>query len=275
MFRGLNRTVEDKGTYATDLFRRESLKFVRENADRPFFLYLPFNAPHIASNLEKDGLQVPEEVVRRHYPGRDPADRRTKYMAMVSSMDEAVGELFDLLKEKGLEENTLVLFLSDNGGGGPADNGPLRGRKATMWEGGLRVPFIARWPQRLPAGEVRDDFLTSLDIFRTLLAAAGLSRPSRFTLDGSDMLPVLRGTAKGKREAMFWERRTDHAARVGRYKWVESEKGSGLFDLTADIGETHDLSAEKPELLADIKKRFKAWKAEMDAAEPRGPFRDY
>lgn len=139
MFRGLERTEEDRGTYATDVFRREAVRFVRENAGagRPFFLYVAFNAPHAASNLEKDSLQVPEEYIRRYYPERDPKERRTKYMAMVSAMDEAIGELLDVLKEKGVEENTLVLFHSDNGGAGPGDNGKLRGGKTTMFEGGL------------------------------------------------------------------------------------------------------------------------------------------
>ena len=275
MFRGLERTEEDKGTYATDVVRREALKFVNENADRPFFLYLPFNAPHGASNLEKDSLQVPAEYLRRYYPDRDPNDRRTKYMGMVSAMDEAIGELLDLLDEEGLAENTLVIFHSDNGGSGPADNGPLRGSKSTMWEGGLRVPFLARWPARLPAGEIRDDFLTALEIVPTITAAVGAQNPEGVILDGFNMLPVLRGEASSERESMFWERRLDKACRVGRYKWIEAEKGSGLFDLAADIGEQHDLSEKRPDLLAAMKKEFAAWKAEMDASEPRGPFRDY
>lgn len=299
MFRGLGRTEEDRGRYSTEVFRREAVTFVRENADRPFFLYLAFNAPHGASNLEKDSLQVPDDYVRRYYPGRDSRDRRTRYMAMVSAMDEAIGELLDVLKEKGVEENTLVVFHSDNGGAGQGDNGPLRGGKGTMWEGGVRVPCIARWPKGLPAGEVCDEFLTTLEMFPTLVAAAGalpeedrifegsgvLRRRSESSagesseedvlLDGFDMLPVLRGEWPRARETMFWERRTDRAARVGRYKWVESEKGGGLYDLAADVGEKHDLSAERPEVLAEMKARFAEWKAEMEVAEPRGPFRDW
>ncbi len=275
MFRGLERTEDDKGGYATDLFRRESLDFVRRNAERPYFLYLAFNAPHSASNLEKDSLQVPAEVLERHYPDRDPADRRTKYMGMVTSMDDAVGELLDTLDERGVRENTLIVFLSDNGGGGPADNSPLQGRKATMWEGGLRVPCIASWPAGLPKGRVCSEFLTSLEILPTIVAAAGLQPPADVTLDGFDMLPALRGDEPSKRDAMFWQRRDDKAARVGHYKWIESEKGEGLYDLSQDIGEKHDLSAERPEKLAELKAAFDAWRKDMDASEPRGPFRDY
>lgn len=275
MFRGLEETVEDKGTYATDLFRREAVNFVTQHASEPFFLYLAFNAPHSASNLEKDSLQVPDEYLKRHYPDRDPSDRRTKYMGMVSAMDDAIGEILATLCSNGIEENTLIIFFSDNGGAGVADNGPLRGTKATMWEGGLRVPCLVRWPSRLPAGEVRDDFLTSLEVFPTILAAANVEQPNEVTLDGSDMLPVLRGEEASKRETMFWQRRNDKAARIGRYKWIDAEKGRGLFDLKTDLGEKHDLSKERPELLAEMKSRFAQWQTEMESSEPRGPFRDY
>jgi arylsulfatase A-like enzyme len=275
MFRGLERTEEDRGIYATDVFRREAVQFLRNHEEGPFFLYVAFNAPHTASNLEKDPLQVPDESLRRNYPDRDPQDRRTKYMGMVSAMDEAIGELLEVLAEQGRDENTLLIFFSDNGGGGPADNTPLRGGKATMWEGGLRVPCLVRWPGRLPAGTVCDEFLTALELFPTLLAAAGTPPPEGVVLDGFDMLPVLHGQTPSPREAMFWERRLDRAARVGRYKWLDSERGSGLFDLATDLGERRDLSQERPDVLAEIKSRFDAWKAEMESSAPRGPFRDY
>jgi len=274
MFRGLSRTEEDKGSYATDLFRRESLAFVRKNADRPFFLYLAFNAPHSASNLEKDSLQVPPTVLQKHYPHADPADRRTKYMGMVTAMDDAIGELLDELDERKLRENTLIVFHSDNGGSGPADNTPLKGRKATMWEGGLRVPCIVSWPARLPKGEVSREFLTTLEVLPTVAAATGSPLPNA-TLDGFDMLPVLRGDEPSQRTTMFWQRRDDKAARVGHFKWLDSEKGTGLYDLSQDIGETHDLSAEQPQKLAELKVAFEQWRSDMDASEPRGPFRDY
>ena len=273
MFRGTER-IKEEG-YATDLFRREAVAFVKQHRDRPFFLYLAPNAPHSASNLERDSFQVPDDVLKERYPRHDPEQRRTKYMGMVTSLDDAVGEVLDTLRELELEEKTLVIFHSDNGGGGQADNGPLKGRKAQMWEGGLRVPAIVRWPGKLPAGSVCDEFLTTLEVLPTLLAAAGAMPPANVKLDGFDMTAALRGDMPSPRKEMFWERRLDKAARVGPYKWVKTEKGGGLFDLASDLGETHDLSAEQPELLAKIQARFAAWKAEMEAAEPRGPFRDY
>ncbi len=274
MFRGNDRTTADKGTYSTDLFRREALQFVREHKSEPFFLYLPFNAPHGASNLQKESYQVPDKWLK-FYPGLDPKDKRTIYMAMVTCMDDAVGKLLDTLRELRLEENTLVMFFSDNGGSGGSDNKPLRGGKGSMFEGGIRVPFLARWPARLPAGKVSGEFLTSLEVFPTFCAAAAAKPPAGVKLDGHDMLPILAGKAKSPRTEMFWQRRADKAARVGNYKWADSAKHKGLYDLSVDIEEHHDLSAEKPDALARVKARFDAWRKEMDNAEPRGPFRDY
>jgi arylsulfatase A len=221
MFRG-NERIKEEG-YATDLFRREALQFLRENRQRPFFLYLPFNAPHIASNLEKDPFQTPEKCLRL-YPGFDPKANRTKYMAMTTCLDEAIGEVFDTLKELGLEENTLVIFFSDNGASPPGDNGPLRGRKGQLFEGGVRVPCLARWPGQFPAGRTCDEMLTSLEILPTLAAAAVAPLPSGVVLDGFNVLPVLEGQKKSPRTEMFWEFRNDRAARVGNYKWVDSSK---------------------------------------------------
>jgi arylsulfatase A-like enzyme len=272
LFRG-NERIQEKG-YATDLFRREAVRFIRENQSRPFFLYKAFNAPHMASNLEKDPLQVPEEYIQK-YPSLDPKAKRTKYMAMVTCMDEAVGEVLDTLNELGLDQNTLVIHHSDNGGSGPGDNGPLRGHKSQLFEGGVRVPCLARWPGRLPAGRVNDELLSTLELFPTLAAVAAAKPPDGVVLDGFNMLPVLEGRAKSSRTEIFWQRRKDRAARVGNYKWVDSAAGKGLYDLSADIGEKHDLSAQNPEVLERLELRFAAWQKEMDAAEPRGPFRDY
>jgi arylsulfatase A-like enzyme len=282
LFAGNTRTVADKGIYATDLFCREALRFLAERQDRPWFLYLAFNAPHSASSFAADGtgpkrtsgVQAPEQYMAR-YRGKVASESLARYGGAVTCMDEAIGEILQHLRQTGAADKTLVLFFSDNGGSGNGGNAPLRGQKSTMWEGGLRVPLIAWWPGRLPAGKVSDEFLTSLELMPTLAGVAGAVLPPDTTWDGFDMLPVLRGERPSPRTEMFWQRRSDRAARVGPWKWVESEKGSGLFDLRNDIGEEHDLSAAKPEVMRHVKSRFAAWRAEMDAAEPRGPFRDY
>jgi arylsulfatase A-like enzyme len=272
LFRGNDR-IKEEG-YATDLFEREALAFLRAKRERRWFLYLAFNAPHGASSLTERGVQAQEKYLKM-YPDLDPKSPRARYAAAVTNMDHAIGRVLDAIKDAGAEKDTLVLFFSDNGGSGPSDNGPLRGGKAQMFEGGLRVPCLARWPGVIPAGRSRGEFLTALDVFPTLAKAAGAELPKGVTLDGFDMLPVLRGDSPSPREEMFWQRRDDKAARVGRYKWVESAKGAGLFDLEKDVGEKNDLSRERPELLAQVKGRWQAWRKAMDDAEPRGPFRDY
>lgn len=285
MFRGNARTEEDKGTYATDLFKREALGFTRSSNGRPFFLYLPFNAPHGASAFGPDtkegegkesvGVQVPDAYAAK-YRGKAANERLACYYGAVTCMDEAIGELLKLLVEIGQEKNTLVMFMSDNGGSGNGGNAPLSGSKSTMWEGGLRVPFIAWWPGKLPAGRITGEFLTSLELLPTISSATGAKRPEGVKLDGFDMLPVLRGDMKSPRKEMYWQRRGDKAARVENWKWVAGTKGgAGLFDLSRDLGEKHDLSAEKPDILQMMKSRFDAWRKEMDESEPRGPFRDY
>ncbi len=273
-------TTQDRGTYATDLFRREAIRFIEKHKDQPFFCYVPFNAPHGASNLDRPrpGVQVPLEYLREHYGNYDPKDRRAgrmRYMAATTYMDEAIGQILETLDRNGLADNTIVIFHSDNGGSGGADNTPLRGGKGQMFEGGLRVPCIVRWPGVIKAGSVCDEFLCSMEIFPTLCRAAGARPPRGVVLDGFDMKPVLAERQKSPRTQMCWQRRGDKAARVGNYKWVQSARASGLFDLSSDIGEQRDLSKEKPDVLAMVKARFAAWEKQMAEAEPRGPFRDF
>ncbi len=297
MYRNEQPTTEDSGTYCTDLFRREAVRFVKQQHERPFFLYLPFNAPHGASSLDpkiRSAAQATDEY-RAMYPAlqrkagfverdfryakqaqvHNVASKRLEYLASVTCMDAAIGELLDLLDERGIADNTIVIFFSDNGGSGGSDNSPLRGGKAQMFEGGNRVPCIVRYPGHIPAGQTSDAFLTTLEILPTLLKLAKVNPPEELKLDGYDMLPTLAGQAPSPRSEMFWQRRDDKAARVGHWKWVESTRGSGLFDLARDISEKNDMSKSHPEKLAELQARFQAWRAEMDAAEPRGPFRDY
>lgn len=286
MFDGNKRSAADQGVYATDLFADKSLEFLRQADERPWFLYLAFNAPHGASSFPQAdatnpagkkrsvGVQAPEESVAP-YREQGLPDSLARYYGAVTHMDAAIGQLMTQIAKNKQLDNTLIVFFSDNGGSGNGNNAPLRGRKSTMWEGGLRVPFIASWPGHLPEGKVNDRFLTSLEIFPTLLAAAGAKKPANIVLDGFDLTQVLAGEQTSPREEMFWQRRADKAARVGNWKWLDSAAGQGLFDLSQDIGEEHDLSAQRPEVLARVKERWQAWRMAMDAAEPRGPFRDY
>jgi arylsulfatase A-like enzyme len=290
IFRGNERAKSDQGTYATDLFEREATKFIAGNnsaasakSDRqPWFLYLCFNAPHGASSFGPDannpksrtGVQAPDKYLAA-YAQSDAPERLRPYYAAVTCMDDAIGRILAAIRDSGEHENTLVFFHSDNGGSGNGGNAPLTGAKSSLWEGGLRVPCIASWPDRIPAGRVCDEFLTTLELFPTLAAASGATLPDGLALDGYDMLPTLADKTPSPRKEMFWEFRGQKAARIGNWKWIDSEKSKGLFDLSADVSETTDLSASKPQLAADMASRWAEWRQQMDAAEPRGPFRDY
>ncbi|RMF42101.1 MAG: N-acetylgalactosamine-6-sulfatase [Planctomycetota bacterium] len=296
MYRDDRPTQEDRGTYCTQLFEREAVRFLRRHHAEPFFLYIPFNAPHSASNLDPVIRSAPQgtDAYKALYPElqagaglqsatrygkpaqvRNRAGRRLEYCAAVTEMDAAIGRILDVLDEFDLTDSTMIVFLSDNGGSGIADNGPLRGHKAQMWEGGVRVPAIVRFPPRIPAGQQRDQFLSTLDLLPTTLAVTGSDLPSGLQIDGFDMWSVLATNATSPRTEMFWKRRGDRAARVGNWKWVDAEAGGGLFDLTHDVGESRDLSQQHPDILAHLQERYGQWLAEMERAEPRGPFRNF
>lgn len=298
MVRNLSPTEEDKGVYCTYLFQREALRFLNEQTDNsPFFLYVPFNAPHNSSSLDpkiRSSVQAPD-VFKEMYPPVDrestvtdkyrygtPATvttteaRRRDYRAAVTCMDSAIGEMLDALEDKKLLDNTIVVFFSDNGGSGGADNSPLRGHKGQTWEGGIRVPCIVRWPDgRVKAGVDTAEFLTSLELLPSFAAAAGANVPEGTVIDGFDWWPTLRGETPSPRKEMFWQRRDQIGARIGKWKWVEMGERGGLFDLEQDIAEKKDLSKSRPEILAMVKERYANWLRDMEAAEPRGPFRDY
>ncbi len=296
MYRGNQPTVEDRGAYCTDLFEREALRFLRRHRDRPVFLYVPFNAPHGASSLDpavRSAPQAPEET-KRLYPelvreaglmtrmknGQEEkvlnaASKKLEYLASVTHMDRSIGRILDELEASGRAENTLVLFFSDNGGSGAASNVPLRGRKSQTFEGGLRVCALARYPGKIPAGSVCDEFLTALEVFPTFTKLAGATNPPGVKLDGFDALSVLAGREKSPRQEMFWKRRDWEAARIGDWKWVRHGDQQFVFNLAEDMGERQNLAKSRPEKLAELTGRFRAWQAEMEAAEPRGPFRDY
>ncbi|HUT89531.1 MAG TPA: sulfatase-like hydrolase/transferase [Thermoguttaceae bacterium] len=296
MYRGNSPTAEDQGTYCTYLFQREAVRFVKENKDRPFFLYLPFNAPHGASSLDpkvRSGAQAPEEW-RKMYPElyaqegyveatrygekamvSNKALRQTHYLGSVTAMDAAIGEVLDLLDEYGLAENTIVIFFSDNGGSGGADNAPLRGGKSRVFEGGIRVCCVVRYPKRIAAGTVNREFLTSLEVFPTLLSLAGVAPPEGVVLDGFDMMPMLAEGKPSPRKEMYWKRRAKEAARVGNWKWIRNESGTFLFDLAKDVSEKDNLIEKMPEKAAEMQAHFEGWLKHMDEAEPRGPFKDF
>jgi len=279
MYRDNEPTTEDKGIYSTYLFEREAIHFIKENKEKPFLVYLPFNAPHGSSSFElgiKGTVQAPPEYLAMYpEPTSNRENRRRGYMAAVTCMDHAIGNVLALIDSLSLKGNTLVIFFSDNGGGIGSDNSPLSGGKGTMWEGGLRIPCIISWPGNIKEGQVIDNFISSLEIFPTLLEVVGIQQPDSIILDGFSILPLLKGEKNLERKEMFWDFRDEHAARIGNMKWIKTEKANGLFDLSEDIGEKTDLSKTDSLSCRNMEEQFIRWQHEMEGTDPRGPFRDF
>ena len=209
MYRQNTPTEVDKGTYTTDLFERETLRFIDEHRSDPFFVYLSYNAPHGASSLDRGirgVVQSPGNCLDLYpSPNGLQEERRHKFMAAVTCMDASIGRILDRIDQHGLRDQTIVIFVSDNGAGGGGDSGPLRGRKGQMFEGGVRVPFLIRWPGQIEPGTVCDAFLSALEVFPTLVWASGSGLPDGVELDGFDMLPMIQGHLETQRDSMFWD----------------------------------------------------------------------
>ncbi len=262
--------------HTTELFTTEALGFIDRHAGRPWFLFLAYNAVHTPLEIAPDTLdRLPAAV-------QDPA--RRGYLSLLLGLDDAVGRLTAHLRATGRDRDTLIFFLSDNGGAGrkpffaynTGRNAPLRGDKGQMLEGGIRVPFLAAWPGRLPAGTTCAAPVSALDLAPTALAAAGLAPDA--SLDGANLLPVLAGEAAAPaRDALFWRFGPQRAVRQGRWKLVdwrdfEARTNSGwqLYDLASDPGETRDLAAAQPAVAAELRGRWEAWDRGNAAPRWRG-----
>lgn len=257
----------DKG-YTTELIGRESARIIRDHdASKQLFLYVPFNAPHYPFQAEEAYLEMYKDV---------EDERRRTYMAMVSHMDHAIGEILSALEEKGMREETLVMFFSDNGGSkGVADNGILRAGKGTVYEGGLHVPGLLNWPNRLPAGLEIQEALHMVDIYPSLLKLAGASLEQPFPVDGKDFWPLVLHRQEAPHEEILLDLTPFRGAlRVGDWKLVFNSrfgalegKGGGediyeLYHLTQDPEEKHDLAAIETLRLEKLKERFAVYREE-------------
>ena len=255
--------VNDPNFYTTDAYAERACDWIEKHKAGPFFLYLPFNAQHAP-------LQATQKYLDR-FPNLE-GDRKI-FAAMMSAKDDAVGRVLAKVKEIGAEGNTLVWYLADNGGptaSTTSQNGPLRGFKSQTWEGGTRVPFMAKWPGKIPAGKVYENPIIQLDILPTCVNAAGGHASPDWKLDGVDLLPYLTGTsAERPHQTLYWRFGPQWAVRHGDYKLVKGigQETPGLYDLAADIGESKDLSATDPAKAAELKALWDKWNAEQ--SEPR------
>ena len=245
--------------YLTDAFGREAVQFIERNAAKPFFLLLTFNAVHAPLDTKPDKLEQFKHITD---------SKRQSYAAMLSSLDDNVGRVLGQLDKSQVAQNTLVFFISDNGGPTKANasiNAPLNGVKATVWEGGIRVPYVVRWPGQIPAGKTYDQPVISLDIFPTIAVATGAAIPTDRQIDGVNLLPYLKGSVTTPpHEALYWRFGDQTAIRSGQYKYLTLRTGEQhLFDLSKDIGEQHDLLKEQPELATRLKSEFAAWNGQL------------
>ena len=259
----LSGNTESRSHYSHDLLTERSLEFIRAAADdpSPFLLYMAYTVPHFASRKEDpDGLAVP---TTDPYTNRDWDSKSKKYAAMVHRLDVDVGRIVAAVDAAGLSANTLIIFTSDNGGPDSVDDrfqtsGPLRGHKRHLTEGGIRVPFIARWPGVVPAGESSDAIIAFQDMLPTFAELAGAPAPDN--IDGVSIVEALRGEPlSNPHEYLYWDyghcrRRYDQAVRLGDWKGLKLGVNGPieLYDLANDIGEQHNVAAEHPDVVQRI-----------------------
>jgi arylsulfatase A-like enzyme len=246
--------------YMTDYLSREAARAIEANRNRPFFMYLAYNAPHTplqATRADYEALSHVEAHAERVYAG------------MIRSLDRGVGIVLDALKQNGLEENTLVIFSSDNGGahyiGLPEVNQPFRGWKMTFFEGGLHSPFFVKWPAQIGAGVRSSEPVSHIDIFTTVAAAAGAPIPGDRPIDGIDLMPLARGEQGAERASLFWRSGGLSAVRSGAWKLQVDERQDRrwLYDLQADPTERHNLAAQHPQRLRELQAQLDAHNREL------------
>lgn len=272
-----NQIIDDTG-YLTDNLAREAVSFIKRHRNELFFLYLPFNAVHWP-------LQAPQKDIDLFDTGEE---NRDIYLAMLKRMDAGIGKVLEALNQTDADDNTLVFFFSDNGGAKKncADNGKLRDFKQSVYEGGIRVPFIVRWPAKLPAGAACDEPVICLDIMPTICAAVGAPLPQDRVYDGKNMLGALTGKGKAPlHEALFWDGgSTQWGVRAGKWKLLTNRQGAlELYDLDKDLSEKHNLIKNQPEIALRLKQLYSDWKSKMapqlvkpqrDRAKQDGPERN-
>lgn len=255
-----NYTRVDEKEYLTDALSREAVDFIERKANTPFFLYLAYNAPHAP-------LQATETYLER-FPNITNPKRKT-YAAMVSAVDDGVGRVLDALEQSNITENTMVVFLSDNGGpeqNNGSDNGILRGGKGDYYEGGIRVPFAMQWPGKIPAGTTFEHPVISLDIFATMADMVGYVASKEHALDGVNLLPYLGGENHGiPHEYLFWRNfdAQKFAARSIDYKLWKSKKSNELYHIKSDVGEQDNVLKANQNIHESMEKATMEWEDQM------------
>ena len=254
IYRNKNR-IDDEG-YLTDRLSEEAVAFIDRNKKQPFFLYLAYNAVHAPA----EAPQATVEEFQKRFPGL--SDERAILMAMLKHLDDGVGDVVAKLKQEGLFDNTLLFFLTDNGGSKAmsADNSPLRGFKGSLEEGGIRTPFIVSWPARFSGARTVDTPVISIDILPTVLDAIGVQPPAETPFDGKSLLPLLTGQTQTHHDTIFWCKEGGQwAVRRGDWKLRSVNGMVELFNLAEDLSETTNLADRQPEMVKTLSNAFDVW----------------
>jgi arylsulfatase A-like enzyme len=249
----------EKIGYMTDLLTERAVEYVRRPRKTPFYLSLHYTAPHWPWEGPKD-VSV-SNAMKYGPPGFRAGGSLKIYAEMVKTMDAGIGRVLAALKTAGLEKNTLVIFTSDNGGERFSYNWPFRGQKMELFEGGLRVPAIVRWPGVTPAGRVSDQQVITMDWTATMIAAAGNKPDPKYPLDGEDLAGVLSGRTAQYDRNFFWRTYRQGAMRSGKWKYVREDKKEFLFDLSVDEHEQAEFSAREPDAAARFRTDFSKWES--------------
>lgn len=254
--------------YMTDLITKRALRFIEDHRMRRFFLEVAYSAPHWPFQPPDQYSKAPNNGVFQGPSDNKPATRK-EYVAMVERVDRGVGEILTLLDRLRLGSNTLVIFTNDNGGEWLSRNAPLFHRKDTLWEGGIRVPAILRWPNRLPSGKISSQVGMTMDLTATILGATGTRVSAEARLEGIDLLPILQGRSPAEDRTLFWrivsESRHQRAVRRGDWKLLIDGDDLMLYNLRRDIGERRDLALERPDLVRALRLLIGEWESNVDA----------
>jgi arylsulfatase A-like enzyme len=254
--------------YSTDLFTERSVKFIEENAGQPFFLEVAFNAAHWPFQVP-DHPSVAPNNGRFVQPQEDPTNTRRDYAAIVERADRGVGEILAALERRGLTRNTLVIYTQDNGGEWLSRNAPLFHRKNTVWEGGIRVPAIFKWPGRIPAGRTSSQVGSVMDFAATILALTNSPVPPDARLEGMNLLPLLQPGAAAAERTLFFrvtqQARRQRAVRQGEWKLLLDAGAPMLFNLSKDIGERNDLASQRTDVVGKLFPLIVKWEQDVDA----------
>ena len=258
--------------YTTELLTKYSVKFIDQNKDKPFCLYVPYQAVHFPFQGPKDKADRKvggDYWSKAKYGSRyEPvADRKAAYKEMVESLDASVGRIVGMVRKLGLEKKTLIFFTSDNGGySWVGSNKPCSGQKGSLLEGGHRVPAIAYWPGKIKAGTVTDATAMTMDLYLTMAHMAMARIPKGLKMDGTTLLPLMQHGQKLPKRSLFWRKGKAWAVRKGPWKLLKTKGNLQLYNLSEDIGETTDLSAKKPELVKAMHLEFLAGRRTLPKA---------